>query len=209
MRQDYTHVGILVDRSGSMNDPGKKGLPSHELYLPENTLLGVLKEQVTTFVAAQEAVPGKFTVNYAVFDHEYVRIDSLKDIRPRGNTALYDALYRFIDDEGGFLSAMPEEERPSKVIILVVTDGQENGSVEVTGALVQAKVQHQESTYGWNFIYLGAELDFKTATNISKGVAIQASRSYSGNISQSFNELSRSVDLYRSTGDSKSLDRSN
>jgi hypothetical protein len=66
---------------------------------------------------------------------------------------------RAIDETGQRLAAMPESERPAKVLFVVITDGLENASVHVTRAYLQRKVVHQRTVYNWEFFYFGANQD--------------------------------------------------
>ena len=63
------------------------------------------------------------------------------DLQPRGGTALYDALGRLITDVGAELAALPEDERPGTVVVVVLTDGHENSSHEWTHDAVSAAIR--------------------------------------------------------------------
>lgn len=151
MKSDYTHVTILVDESGSMS-----GLKSETLTNLEN------------FLREQKAVQGKMTLSLWFFNTDYRRIfhGDIQGIRlepeqynPNGYTALYDATARAIDDTGKFLADTPEHERPSKVIFVTITDGFENSSREFSAESVRSRVKHQTEKYGWQFVFLGADID--------------------------------------------------
>lgn len=151
MNDNYTHISVLIDRSGSMS------------AAREDTIGGY-----NEFLRKQRTVPGKLTLTQAHFDHEYILIHDFADVRevsdidaktyvPRGMTALLDSLGRLINDTGARLSALPEAERPCKVIVLVITDGVENRSQEFTLAQIKEMIAQQESVYSWEFVYLGAD----------------------------------------------------
>ena len=76
-----------------------------------------------------------------------------------GWTALYDTMGDVIDGVGTRLANKPESERPGKVIVAVITDGQENHSREYTSAQVCQKVTQQQDMYNWEFIFTGANQD--------------------------------------------------
>jgi hypothetical protein len=80
-------------------------------------------------------------------------------LHPRGGTALLDAMSRAIDLTGERLRAMPEPQRPAKVLFITITDGEENSSVFTTTFQLRAKIEHQTGIYKWDFIYLGANQD--------------------------------------------------
>ena len=78
---------------------------------------------------------------------------------PRGSTALLDAIGRTIDAIGRRLSTRPERDRPDKVIVVVITDGQENASTQFTAAAISEKIAHQRDVYKWEFIFVGSNQD--------------------------------------------------
>ncbi|HKJ87423.1 MAG TPA: vWA domain-containing protein [Gammaproteobacteria bacterium] len=117
---------------------------------------------------------------------------------PKGGTALLDALGSTIDRTGDRLSSTPEEQRPDKVIVVVLTDGQENSSREYDLRTVRQKVEHQQEQYDWSFIFLGVGIDaFGEGGNL--GISQQYTRGFAhqpeglresyGYASQSVSEL--------------------
>lgn len=143
-------VAVLLDRSGSMES------------IKSDTEGGF-----NAFMGRQRREPGEVEVTLAQFDSEYDVVYANRpaadvpalDLRPRGMTALYDALGRLVTDTGAQLAARPEAERPGTVVVVVLTDGHENSSVEWTHDAVRAAIKRQESDYAWDFVFLGANLD--------------------------------------------------
>jgi Mg-chelatase subunit ChlD len=155
--RDYCDITILLDSSGSM-----QAIVSDM----EGALLKVLEEQ--------KQHPGTKVSYYRFHSHDSYdevfvnksigEIDEIK-LDPQGMTALVDAWCRTIDKTGERLGNMPEQERPNKVIFIVITDGEENDSREFSESQLKDKIKKQEETYGWNFIYLGAnQISKDTAT---------------------------------------------
>ncbi len=153
MKDNLTSINVVLDRSGSMAS------------LTQDTIGGF-----NTFLKEQKTVPGEALFTLAQFDHEYelvhdcVPIADVPELNttsyvPRGSTALLDALGRTILATGIKLAAMKEEDRPSKVIFVVLTDGQENHSKEHTHAKIMEMIKHQTDAYKWQFVYLGANQD--------------------------------------------------
>lgn len=150
MKKDYTHIGLLIDRSGSMSSIAKD-----------------LDWSIKTFLKEQSELEGQCTVSMAIFDSEYEHTVKFKDIKefvptsivPRGVTALYDAIGKFTAEIGETLAALPEDSKPSKVLIIIVTDGEENASKEFSAENIKEIIKTQESVYSWNFTYLGANQD--------------------------------------------------
>ena len=145
-----TLIAVLLDRSGSMES------------IKSDTEGGF-----NAFVAEQAREPGEATVTLAQFDTTYEVVYANRPIadvpplqlQPRGMTALYDGVGRLITDVGAELASMPETERPGTVVVVVMTDGHENSSVEWTHEAVNAAVKRQESEYSWSFVFLGANMD--------------------------------------------------
>src|SRR5688572_15913233 len=122
MRKDYTHITILLDRSGSME-------PVRDAVI----------EGLNGFLKTHQTLPGQCTLSLYQFDYAYesnyvmAPIGSVTPLshatyQPRGSTALYDSLRRSIDETGAYLNGMREQDRPEKVIFVIQTDGYENAS---------------------------------------------------------------------------------
>ena len=164
---EYTHISVLVDRSGSMRPVAKD-------------MIGGLQ----AFFDAQAEVDGKCLVDYAQFDDSYDKVfeDTLvasatPTLEPRGMTALLDSLAKNINELGTKLAAKPEADRPSKVIVVVVTDGFENASREQTREGISELVKRQTDEYSWEFVFLGANMD-AVAEASSLGFAKGSSLTY-------------------------------
>lgn len=145
-----TLVAVLLDRSGSMES------------IRTDTEGGF-----NAFIADQRKEPGEATVTLAQFDTHYDVVYQDRpiadvpplELQPRGATALYDALGKLITDVGAELAARPEDDRPGHVIVVVMTDGMENSSVEWTHDAISAAIARQEKEYSWYFVFLGANMD--------------------------------------------------
>ena len=145
-----TLIAALLDRSGSME-----------------TIKSDTEGGFNALIASQRTEPGEATVTLAQFDTEYEVVYANRPIadvppltlEPRSMTALYDALGRLITDVGAELAARDEAERPGHVIVVVMTDGLENSSVEWTSEKLMAAIKRQESEFSWYFVFLGANMD--------------------------------------------------
>ena len=150
---DLTYLSLIVDRSGSMA-----------------SVAGEMNGAIKAFLDNQDRQPGRLRVDVTTFDDIIkLKADGIPAaeirhplIKPRGATALYDAMGSAIQHLGAKLADTPEEARPGTVIVLVVTDGAENASVEWTGEKVRALVEQQTTVYGWQFVFLGANIDSRT-----------------------------------------------
>lgn len=164
MRQDYADITLVLDSSGSMAP------------LTDDTIGGV-----NNFITAQKALPGfaRFTlVRFSTWANYLVTAVPIEDVQPisrltyyaNGGTALLDAVGRAIDYTGDRLLTLPEDQRPARVLFVVLTDGQENQSTKFTKAQVQEKVERQTRDYKWEFLFLGADLGaFKDASDMGIG----------------------------------------
>src|SRR4051812_43365285 len=122
----YTEIAFVLDRSGSMAQCQQAAIDGFNRFLSE-----------------QHNAPGRARLTVVLFDDEYLvpaRSIPVQEVVPLnqetytlGNcTALLDAVGRTIDDLGASLAAMPEDDRPGKVIIAIFTDGLENASRRFT-----------------------------------------------------------------------------
>lgn len=154
MKPDYTHVSVILDRSGSMQSV-------------RSDVIGGFN----TFLAEQKSVLGDCTLTLVQFDgqdpyevlRDFVPIQSVAPLGdeylPRASTPLYDAVGRGIVETGNRLAARREEERPEKVVFVIITDGLENASREYDRHKVLQMIQHQRDKYAWEFVFLGANQD--------------------------------------------------
>lgn len=164
---DYTALLFIIDRSGSM------GSIKEDM---EGGINAVLEEQ--------KKLPGEVTVDVAYFDYElnyverFLSLDSASiEIKPRGSTALHDAIVSSTMTFGDALSQLPEEDRPGTVLVIIVTDGHENASREARISDVKKIITQQQDVYGWQFLFLGANQD-ALETGDSFGLSKGSSMTY-------------------------------
>lgn len=148
--KNYTDLNIILDRSGSMASIA-------------NDMIGGIE----TFLAKEKVTGDDTRVSLYQFDDEYkvVFVDKSieEDIKiplmPRGGTALLDAVGKTIASVGEKLQAMNEDDRPNRVLFLIITDGEENSSKEFNFQTVKTTLKHQRETYAWDFVFLGTTED--------------------------------------------------
>lgn len=164
---NYSALLLVIDRSGSMHDI-------------RDDMVGGLEQ----LLADQRAQPGLLTVDVVIFDDEVEWLYSMADpsavrvvLDPRGGTALYDAIGMSLQRFGHDLAALPEHARPDTVQVVIVTDGFENSSREYTAATVRALITQQTETYGWDFVFLGANQD-AVLTAQELGIAADSALTY-------------------------------
>lgn len=170
-KQNLTSINVIIDRSGSMSG------------LATDTIGGF-----NGFVAEQKLIPGDVlftlcTFSYSTtFVHDSVALADVPDLNPTtyapsGGTALLDAMGETMDSVGAKLAALPEEERPSKVLFLIITDGQENSSSKYTASQIKTMVEHQKEAYNWEFVFMGANID-AIAEGSALGISTQNTMNY-------------------------------
>jgi hypothetical protein len=153
----YAHIAIIADRSGSMA----------EIADPPHSKAELTTTGIHEFVTKQKAVPGKTTFSLVDFDITHDRLEHFGDgkatqawsCRPRGGTALLDAVGFVIAQTGDELAAMTEDDRPGRVIVVIATDGEENSSHEYKLDTIRDMVTEQREKYGWDFVFIGADID--------------------------------------------------
>lgn len=113
----------------------------------------------------QEEDSDKAVLSLFQFDTEYEKVYENVDVKdvpeykliPRGGTALLDGIGRTINAIGERLDKATE--KPDNVVIVIITDGEENSSREFTIDKVKELIKHQEDKYSWSFVYIGAQQD--------------------------------------------------
>ncbi|HAE39969.1 MAG TPA: VWA domain-containing protein [Candidatus Riflebacteria bacterium] len=196
MRSDYTHITVILDRSGSMES------------IRNDTIGGF-----NSFLTAQKAESDFATLTLVQFDTQdaYEVIQDFRNIQevpeltrqtfvPRAGTPLYDSMGKAINDLEQKLATMPEATRPQRVIVAFVTDGQENSSCEFSKSTVQKMIKEKQEKSDWQFVFLSADLaamDEALAAGVAATSAMLFDKTSRG-IAGAWGALSSSIGLYRS-----------
>jgi uncharacterized protein YegL len=153
MKTGLTELVFILDKSGSMSG------------LEADTIGGF-----NSMLAKQKAIGGECLITTVLFDNSYEllhdRID-IKAVSPitekeyavGGSTALLDAIGRTIHKIGNAQKHTAEDYRAEKVMFVIITDGEENSSREYSAEKVRVQIERQKTKYGWEFIFLGANID--------------------------------------------------
>ena len=153
MKKNLTEIVFILDRSGSMSG------------LEDDTIGGF-----NAMIAKQKKEAGEACVSTVLFDnvseviHDRVEIQKIepltqKEYYVRGCTALLDAVGGAIRHIGNVHKYAREEDRPEKTLFVITTDGMENASRKYSYEKVREMIRRQQEKYGWEFIFLGANID--------------------------------------------------
>lgn len=198
-KKDLTAICAVIDGSSSM-----------EVIRP-----GVISG-FNEFLDAQKKDPGETVFSLIQFSsigleltykklHDFRNIKEIEPLTtesyaPNGATPLLDAMGKAINEFGAQLAAIPEEYRPSKVVFLVITDGEENSSKEFSRLQIKNMTLHQENKYDWKFVYLGANQD-SFAESMKIGINRHSTMNYnysSQGVARGIMTASASISNYKS-----------
>jgi len=151
MNQILTEIVFILDRSGSMEGLENDTIGGFNGFVKKQAEIGQTSLTTILFDDKYEILHnGVNAGNVTLTDREYFT---------RGSTALLDAVGKTINDVGRRLNETAEEARPGKVIFVITTDGLENASREFSYGEVKRMITHQTEKYGWEFVFMGANID--------------------------------------------------
>ena len=153
MRKNLTEIVFILDRSGSMSG------------LEADTIGGF-----NSMIERQKSAEGEALISTVLFDnlseviHDRVRVQDIKpmtreDYTVRGCTALLDAIGGAIQHIGNIHKYARNEDVPEHTLFVITTDGMENASRRYDSEKVKKMIERQKEKYGWEFLFLGANID--------------------------------------------------
>ena len=153
MKKNLTEIVFILDRSGSMAG------------LEDDTIGGF-----NAMIEKQKGEPGEAYVSTVLFDniseviHDRVDIQKIepmtrREYYVRGSTALLDAVGGAIHHIGNVHKYARPEDRPEKTLFVITTDGMENASRHYSYERVKMMIERNTDKYGWEFLFLGANID--------------------------------------------------
>lgn len=193
-KNNIVDVVFILDRSGSM-----QGLES-------DTIGGF-----NSMLEKQRKLEGKAYITTVLFDDQYEllhdRIDitkvnnmTEKEYFVRGSTALLDAIGKTIAKEKAIQDTLYKKEKAQKVLFVIITDGLENASREYSSTAVKKLIEIQKEKYGWEFLFLGANIDaIETANSI--GISAEKAVNYKSDsvgTKKNYDTLNKAVEEVRS-----------
>ncbi|MDD4657978.1 MAG: hypothetical protein PHW26_02920 [Eubacteriales bacterium] len=196
MKKNLTELVFILDKSGSMSG------------LEQDTIGGY-----NAMLEKQKALAGEALITTVLFDNNYELLHDRIDLRAvspitekeyyvGGATALLDAIGRTINKIINAHKHTAEEYRADKVLFIITTDGMENASREYNYNKIKGMVARQKSKYGWEFIFLGANID---AVDVAGrfGIAPDRAQNYHGDsegTSLNFKVTAQAIASYRESG---------
>ncbi len=202
-QKNYTDITIILDKSASMN------------MLRQETI-----DSLNIFIKDQKKVDGVAKITLVQFNHRHEEI--FKSIplvefpvlteahyKPTGGTALLDAIGQTVEAAGSRFREMKAAERPEKVFVVILTDGEENSSRNFSYSEIKKVIEHQQDKYSWEFVFLGANIDVEEAQS-----ALGTKYSYTFTASReghraAMRGMSLGISNSRSTGDSYGISYNN
>lgn len=196
MKKGLTELVFILDKSGSMGG------------LEKDTIGGF-----NSMLNKQKEVEGECRITTVLFDNRYELLHDRIDIQAvspmtekeycvGGSTALVDAIGRTINKLVSVQRGTAEEYRAEKVMFVIITDGEENASREFSSEKVKAMIEHEKNKYGWEFVFLGANID---AVETAGRFGISADRAVDyvpdgAGTELNFKAMSETVACFRATG---------
>lgn len=167
IKNGITELVFILDRSGSMS-----GLES-------DTVGGF-----NSMIEQQKETDGEVYVSAVLFDdntevlYDRVRISDIrkmtrKDYFVRGCTALYDAIGGAVKHISNIHKYARKEDIPEHTLFVITTDGMENASRKYDQHSVKTLIERMKEKYGWEFIFIGANID---AVSVARDVGISEER---------------------------------
>lgn len=196
MKKNFTELVFILDKSGSMAG------------LEDDTIGGF-----NSMLEKQRKVKGECRITTVLFDNDYTllhdRIDiqalspmTEKDYFAGGSTALLDAIGFTINKLVSVQRSTAEDYQADNVLFVIITDGMENSSRRFSLSTVRSMIEREKENYGWEFIFLGANIDaVKTAGSF--GINANRAADYvpdSSGTQLNFSTMSETVTCCRETG---------
>jgi len=162
MNENMTEIVVILDKSRTME------------LLADDTI-----QIYNSFLKQQKEIKGEAILTTVLFNDSCKLLHdraAIKDVKPvtkkeyiaKGNTALLDAVGKTVNDIGFKLYNTPESDRPCQIVFFIIANGDDNASKVYSQEKVKGMIELQKKTYGWEFVFMGANMDsVSTASSIS------------------------------------------
>jgi len=186
-----SEIIVVLDRSGSMTGLKADMEGGFDTFIEEQK-----KEKSDACTVSLYQFDDKYNV---VYENKALEEVPKLNLNPRGGTALLDAVGKTIGAVTDRYAELDEKERPSKVIFMIITDGEENSSREFNRDQIKTLIESSEKKKDWQFVYLGADAKaFDEATSMGVAVASNYTPSSAG-VHRLFSANAMSARSYRSS----------
>ena len=171
MKENLTELVFILDKSGSMH-----GLEADTIG-GFNSLIEKQKKEDGKALVTTILFDDKTEVVHDRVDLEYIRNMTSEQYITGGTTALLDAVGGAVSHIRKIHKYIRPEDVPAKTLFVITTDGMENASRRYTYEKVKKLIEHQKAKYGWEFIFLGANID-AAETAVSMGISRDRAADY-------------------------------
>lgn len=176
MSKNLTEIVFLLDRSGSMSKMGGEPVDGYNGFIKEqkDPTLGDANVTLVLFGSEVETV-------YAGVDIKTVKPFKKTKYVAEGMTSLRDAIGSTAKSIGERLANLPEEERPEKVVFVILTDGDDTSSTDFSTNDIKAIIKEQTEKYSWEFQFIGTTSESITAAN-SYNINAKSTHQFDNNV---------------------------
>jgi len=158
---EKTELVFILDKSGSMANMVEDVVGGFNAMIEKQKKIeGEMLVSAVAFANTQKVIYDRVPISE-------VKPMTLEDYQPNGCTALLDAIGRAIHHIGNIHKYARKEDVPVKTLFVIATDGMENASHRYSSEQVKEMIKRQEEKYGWEFLFLAANIDaVETAAHI-------------------------------------------
>ncbi|MFN5182004.1 MAG: vWA domain-containing protein [Bacteroidota bacterium] len=194
MKNKKTYYHLILDRSGSMSSCWR---PTTQAFSAQMVKINQL---------AKDFPEQEFMVSLCVFNEALSfpewpvkvgagQLPSIENIQPNGSTALFDAIGESIQRLQSIAGSQIVNDEAS-VVVVVLTDGEENASIRFTGGKLKSMMDELKSSEKWNFVFIGADFDVAALSN-SLNVSASNRRNFSkGDMGVVFDSVEKNLRTY-------------
>lgn len=153
MTTNITELVFILDKSGSMS-----GLESDTIG-GYNAMLSKQQEENGEAIVTTVLFDDEYQLLHDRFNINWIKPITSKEYYVGGSTALLDAMGKSIQKIINVQKNTSDDQKADKVLFVITTDGMENSSREYSYGRIKKMIEHQREKYGWEFIFLGANID--------------------------------------------------
>jgi len=154
MTTNFLQIVFVIDESGSMQGSNSDVIGGFNSFIERHRNEPDARVNVSLYKFNQGSI--------RIFSNlPAIEVPNLTDAdySPNGFTALYDAIGQALSDTDKFIESLPETERPTTIMMVIITDGEENASHHYSASALKSAIETHEKLLNWKFIYLGADLN--------------------------------------------------